>query len=215
MLAVDQLWDLPGMPTSLELMPTCSSARTRRHDRLEKGLVQGGSSPPALDHAADRMRRIINLVDDRALERNLDGVVDLVQDVGLDVPAMVIGDMLGVPRRRRQAGELDQPHHGVRGPPVSHRPRGTPSNAVMEIFEYVNTMIEHRLARCHRRPHHRPRAGAGDLGEHLAHEDIWMFCCCSWLPATTAPARPSAQACSAAAINPEAIWRMSERAPFA
>ena len=72
-----------------------------RHDRL-KALVQRAFTPKtALDHA-DRIREIINLVYDNALERHPDGRIDLVQDVGIYVPAMVIGDMLGAPREDAQ-----------------------------------------------------------------------------------------------------------------
>jgi cytochrome P450 len=68
-----------------------------RHDRL-KALVQRAFTPKrSLEHT-ERMREIINLVYDRALAANPDGHLDLVQDVGIYVPSMVIGDMLGVPR---------------------------------------------------------------------------------------------------------------------
>ena len=68
-----------------------------RHDRM-KALVQRAFTPKrALEHT-ERMREIINLVYDRALERHPDGRFDLVQDVGIYVPSMVIGDMLGAPR---------------------------------------------------------------------------------------------------------------------
>jgi cytochrome P450 len=173
-LAVDQLWELPGMPTSLELMRNMLICQDPpRHDRL-KGLVQAAFTPKrALDHS-DRMRSIINLVYDRALERNPDGIVDLVQDVGIYVPAMVIGDMLGVPRD--DAGKLV---NWTNRTTAFEDPRVAPTSedtfdAVMEIFEYVNTMIEHRRA-----------TPTGDLttalmqaqvdGEHLAQEEILMF----------------------------------------
>ena len=68
-----------------------------RHDRL-KALVQRAFTPKRAIEHTERMREIINLVYDRALEEHPDGRIDLVQDVGVFVPSMVIGDMLGVPR---------------------------------------------------------------------------------------------------------------------
>lgn len=173
-LAVDKVWDIPGVPTSLELTRRMLIAQDPpRHDRL-KGLVQAAFTPKrALDHA-DRMRDIINLVYDRALERKPDGLVDLVQDIGIYVPAMVIGDMLGVPRE--DAGKLvDWTNRTT----AFEDPRVAPTSqdtfdAVMELFEYVNAMIDQRRA-----------TPTDDLttalinaqvdGEHLAHEEILMF----------------------------------------
>ena len=93
------MWGIPGAPTSLELVQRMLIAQDPpRHDRL-KALVQAAFTPKrALDHS-ERMREIINLVYDRALHAHPDGRIDLVQDIGVFVPAMVIGDMLGVPRR--------------------------------------------------------------------------------------------------------------------
>ena len=173
-LAVDKVWDIPGVPSSLELTRKMLIAQDPpRHDRL-KGLVQAAFTPKrALDHV-DRMREIINLVYDRALERKPDGFVDLVQDIGLYVPAMVIGDMLGVPRE--DAGKLvDWTNRTT----AFEDPRVAPTSqdtfdAVMEMFEYVSTMIEQRRA-----------TPTDDLttalihaqvdGEHLEHEEILMF----------------------------------------
>jgi cytochrome P450 len=173
-LAVDKIWDIPGVPSSLELTRKMLIAQDPpRHDRL-KGLVQAAFTPKrALAHV-DRMREIINLVYDRALERNPDGIVDLVQDIGLYVPAMVIGDMLGVPRE--DAGKLvDWTNRTT----AFEDPRVAPTSqdtfdAVMELFEYVSAMIEQRRA-----------TPTEDLttalinaqvdGEHLEHEEILMF----------------------------------------
>jgi cytochrome P450 len=173
-LAVDKVWDIPGVPTSLELTRKMLIAQDPpRHDRL-KGLVQAAFTPKrALDHT-DRMRDIINLVYDRALERNPDGRVDLVQDVGLYVPAMVIGDMLGVPREDAQKlVDWTNRTTAFEDPRVAPTSQDT-FDAVMELFEYVSTMIEQRRA-----------TPTSDLttaliqaqvdGEHLEHEEILMF----------------------------------------
>ena len=66
-IAVDQVWDIPDVPSSLELTRKMLIAQDPpRHDRL-KALVQSAFTPKrALDHT-DRMREIINLVYDRAL----------------------------------------------------------------------------------------------------------------------------------------------------
>jgi cytochrome P450 len=173
-LAVDKVWDIPGVPTSLELTRKMLIAQDPpRHDRL-KGLVQAAFTPKrALDHT-DRMREIINLVYDRALESKPDGTVDLVQDIGLYVPAMVIGDMLGVPR-----GDAQKLVDWTNRTTAFEDPRVAPTSqdtfdAVMELFEYVSAMIEERR-----------KTPTGDLttalieaqvdGEHLEHEEILMF----------------------------------------
>ena len=162
-IAVDKVWDIPGVPSSLELTRRMLIAQDPpRHDRL-KALVQSAFTPKrALDHT-DRMREIINLVYDRALERHPDGRIDLVQDVGIYVPAMVIGDMLGVPRE-----DADKLVDWTNRTTAFEDPRVAPSPedmfaAVMELFEYVNAMIETRRERADRRPadgaHAGPRRG--------------------------------------------------------
>jgi cytochrome P450 len=144
-----------------------------RHDRL-KALVQKVFTPTrALDHT-DRMRDIINLVYDRALERNPDGRFDLVQDVGIYVPAMVIGDMLGVPREDAQK-LVDWTNRTT----AFEDPRVVPDIedtwvALKEVFEYVHHLVEARRA-----------DPQDDLttafleaevdGEHLTHEEVVMF----------------------------------------
>jgi cytochrome P450 len=173
-LAVDKVWDIPGVPTSLELTRKMLIAQDPpRHDRL-KALVQAAFTPKrALDHT-DRMRDIINLVYDRALESRPDGRVDLVQDVGLYVPAMVIGDMLGVPREDAQKlVNWTNRTTAFEDPRVAPTSQDT-FDAVMELFEYVSAMIEQRR-----------KTPTSDLttalinaqvdGEHLEHEEILMF----------------------------------------
>jgi cytochrome P450 len=97
-LVVDSLAREPGAPDPMDLganMLICQDPP--RHDRL-KALVQRAFTPKtALDHT-ERMRQIINLVYDNAIGKHPDGRLDLVRDVGVFVPSMVIGDMLGVPR---------------------------------------------------------------------------------------------------------------------
>jgi len=173
-LAVDKVWDIPGVPTSLELTRRMLIAQDPpRHDRV-KGLVQAAFTPKRARDHIDRMRDIINLVYDRALAGRRDGVIDLVQDVGIYVPAMVIGDMLGVPRADAQK-LVDWTNRTT----AFEDPRVAPTSddtfaAVMELFEYVNAMIEQRRL-----------TPTDDLttalmhaqvdGEHLEHEEILMF----------------------------------------
>lgn len=144
-----------------------------RHDRL-KALVQRAFTPKrALDHT-ERMRQIINLVYDRALAEHPDGRLDLVQDVGIYVPSMVIGDMLGVPR-----ADADRLVSWTNRTTAIEDPRVVPDLgelwvALGEFIPYVNAMIEERR-----------RNPTDDLttafiqaevdGEHLTPEEVLMF----------------------------------------
>lgn len=175
-LAVDRLIEdpPPGMPDFLELNRRMMIMMDPpRHDRL-KALVQRAFTPKrALDHT-ERMREIVNLVYDRALERHPDGRFDLVQDVGVYVPAMVIGDMLGAPRE-----DADQLVDWTNRTTAFEDPRLVPDVmetwvALQEVFGYVNALVEERRAR--------PQDDLTTAliqaevdGEHLAHEEILMF----------------------------------------
>jgi len=144
-----------------------------RHDRM-KALVQRAFTPKmALEHT-ERMREIINLVYDRALEAHPDGRLDLVQDVGIHVPAMVIGDMLGAPRE-----DAEQLVDWTNRTTAFEDPRLVPDlgevlRALEEFIPYVNAMVEDRRAH-----------PTNDLttalvqaqvdDEHLAQEEIVMF----------------------------------------
>jgi cytochrome P450 len=144
-----------------------------RHDRL-KALVQRGFTPKrAVDHT-ERMREIINGVFDRALEAHPDGRLDLVQDVGIFVPSMVIGDMLGVPRE-----DAERLVDWTNRTTAFEDPRmvadiGEVWRALEEFIPYVNTMIEERETN-----------PTDDLttafieaevdGERLSHEEVLMF----------------------------------------
>jgi cytochrome P450 len=170
---VDKLaWD--GSPDPMDLgqhMMICQDPP--RHDRL-KALVQRAFTPKrSLEHT-ERMRDIINLVYDRALAAHPDGRVDLVQDVGILVPSMVIGDMLGVPR-----ADAEQLVDWTNRTTAFEDPRlvadlGEVMRALEEFVPYVNEMVEDRRAN-----------PADDLttalveaqvdDEHLAHEEIVMF----------------------------------------
>ena len=116
-----------------------------RHDRL-KALVQKAFTPKrSLDHA-DRIREIVNLVYDNALERHPDGKIDLVQDVGVYVPAMVIGDMLGAPRE-----DADKLVDWTNRTTAFEDPRVVGDmhdtwTALKEVFEYVWNLVEARGA---------------------------------------------------------------------
>jgi len=144
-----------------------------RHDRL-KGLVQRAFTPKRAIEHTERMREIINLVWDRALEAHPDGHVDLVGDVGVYVPSMVIGDMLGVPRE--DAGKLvDWTNRTT----AFEDPRLVPDlgdvwAALQEFIPYVNEMVTERES-----------SPTADLttaiiqseidGERLSHEEVLMF----------------------------------------
>jgi cytochrome P450 len=165
-------WD--GSPDPIDLgqhMMICQDPP--RHDRL-KALVQRAFTPRmALEHT-ERMREIINLVYDRALERHPDGRVDFVQDVGILVPSMVIGDMLGVPREH-----AEQLVDWTNRTTAFEDPRmvadlGEVMRALEEFVPYVSDMVANR------REHPTEdlttalvQAQVDD--EHLAHEEIVMF----------------------------------------
>ena len=171
---VDKLsWD-PELPDPLDFgQHMMITTDPPRHDRM-KALVQRAFTPKrALEHAG-RIREIINLVYDLALEAHPDGRIDLVQDVGVHVPAMVIGDMLGVPR-----AHAEQLVDWTNRTTAFEDPRLVPDlrdvwHAAEELFPYINAMIEER----HARP-------TDDLttafiraevdGDRLRHEEILMF----------------------------------------
>lgn len=144
-----------------------------RHDRM-KALVQRAFTPKrALEHT-ERIREIINLVYDQALAERPDGRLDLVQHVGVHVPAMVIGDMLGAPRE-----DAEKMVDWTNRTTAFEDPRLVPDLgdvfvALQELIPYVNDLIEKRRAN-----------PADDLttafiaaeidGDRLAHEEILMF----------------------------------------
>jgi cytochrome P450 len=144
-----------------------------RHDRL-KALVQRAFTPKrALEHT-ERMREIINLVYDRALAEHPDGLVDLVQDVGVYVPSMVIGDMLGVPR-----ADADKLVDWTNRTTAFEDPRLVPDlgevwHTLQEFIPYVNTMIEDR----EQRPTDDLTTAFIDAeveGARMSHEEVLMF----------------------------------------
>ncbi len=164
----------PGEPDPIDLSANMLiSQDPPRHDRL-KALVQRAFTPKrALEHT-ERMREIINLVWDRALERHPDGRLDLVQDVGVYVPAMVIGEMLGAPRE-----DADKLVDWTNRTTAFEDPRLVPDlgevwRALEEFLPYVNEMVEQR-----------GKNPTEDLttaiieaevdGEHLSHEEVVMF----------------------------------------
>ncbi len=171
---VDKLsWD-PNVPDPIDLAQHMMiTTDPPRHDRM-KALVQRAFTPKrALEHT-ERMREIINLVYDRALAGHPDGRVDLVQDIGQFVPAMVIGDMLGAPRE-----DAERLVDWTNRTTAFEDPRLVPDlgeilRALEEFLPYVNQMIEDRRV-----------APTDDLttafiqaeidGDHLAHEEILMF----------------------------------------
>ncbi len=114
-----------------------------RHDRM-KALSQRAFTPKrALDHTG-RMREIINLVYDNALARGDGSTFDLVGDVGIFVPAMVIGDMLGVPRE-----DADKLVDWTNRTTAFEDPRVVTDmadtwTALMEVFAYVDGIVRDR-----------------------------------------------------------------------
>jgi cytochrome P450 len=173
-LVVDSLATEPGAPDPLDIgAHMLITQDPPRHDRL-KALVQKAFTPKtSLDHA-DRIREIINLVYDNALEKHPDGRIDLVRDVGVFVPSMVIGDMLGVPRE-----DAEQLVDWTNRTSAFEDPRLVPDLnelwvAFEEFFPYVDNMVRER-----------EENPTDDLttafieaevdGERLSHEEILMF----------------------------------------
>jgi cytochrome P450 len=145
-ILVDKLTSEPGAPDPMDLAANMMITQDPpRHDRL-KALVQRAFTPKrALEHT-ERMREIINLVWDRALEKYPDGPIDLVQDVGIYVPSMVIGDMLGAPRE-----DADKLVDWTNRTTAFEDPRLVPDlgevwRALEEFVPYVNAMIDERQA---------------------------------------------------------------------
>lgn len=144
-VVVDKLsWD--GTPDPLDLAENMLITQDPpRHDRL-KALVQRAFTPKRAIEHTERMREIINLVYDRALDANPDGHLDLVQDVGIYVPSMVIGDMLGVPRQ-----DVPKLVDWTNRTSAFEDPRLVPDlgdvwRALEEFVPYVNSMLEERGA---------------------------------------------------------------------
>ncbi len=172
-ILVDRMAE-PGEPDPMDISANMLiSQDPPRHDRL-KGLVQRAFTPKRAIEHTERMREIINLVFDRALEAHPDGRIDLVQDVGVYVPSMVIGDMLGVPRE--DAGKLvDWTNRTT----AFEDPRLVPDlgevwRALEEFIPYVDGMVAER-----------EKNPTSDLttafieaevdGERLSHEEVVMF----------------------------------------
>ncbi|MFM9150510.1 MAG: cytochrome P450 [Solirubrobacterales bacterium] len=173
-LVVDSIAAEPGAPDPIDVSAHMMITQDPpRHDRL-KALVQKEFTPrKALDHA-DRMREIINLVWDRALEDHPDGRVDLVQDVGIHVPAMVIGDMLGVPRE-----DAEQLVDWTNRTSAFEDPRLVPDlsdlwTAFEEFGPYVDAMITER-EKCPMDDLTTAFIQAEVEGEKLSHEAVLMF----------------------------------------
>lgn len=173
-LVVDSIAAEPGAPDPIDVSAHMMITQDPpRHDRL-KALVQKEFTPrKALDHA-DRMREIINLVWDQALENNPDGRLDLVQDVGIHVPAMVIGDMLGVPRE-----DAEQLVDWTNRTSAFEDPRLVPDlsdlwTAFEEFGPYVDAMITER-EKCPMDDLTTAFIQAEVDGEKLSHEEVLMF----------------------------------------
>jgi cytochrome P450 len=173
-ILIDKLETDPDKPDPMDLAAHMLITQDPpRHDRL-KALTQRAFTPKrALDHT-DRMREIINVVYDRALAAHPDGTVDLVQDVGIFVPAMVIGDMLGVPR-----SDADKLVDWTNRTTALEDPRivsdfGDVQRALEEFIPYVDAMIRERESN-----------PTDDLttafieaeidGGRLSHEEVLMF----------------------------------------
>ena len=173
-ILVDKLAAEPGAPDPIDLSANMMITQDPpRHDRL-KALVNRAFTPKrALDHT-ERIREIINLVYDRALEAHPDGRLDLVADVGIHVPAMVIGDMLGAPR-----ADAERLVDWTNRTTAFEDPRLVPDlsdvwAAIEEFVPYVNEMVTERETN-----------PTDDLttafieaeidGDRLSHEEVLMF----------------------------------------
>ncbi len=173
-ILVDKLsWD-PEVPDPMDLAQHMMiSQDPPRHDRM-KALVQRAFTPKRAQDHVDRMREIINLVWDRALAAHPDGRIDLVQDVGVHVPAMVIGDMLGAPRE-----DAERLVDWTNRTTAFEDPRLVPDlgevlRALEEFVPYLNEMIEKR--RAHPTDDLTTAFIEAEIdGDHLSHEEILMF----------------------------------------
>ncbi len=173
-LVVDSLAKEPGAPDPIDIsehMLICQDPP--RHDRL-KALVQKAFTPKTSLAHTERMREIISLVYDNAIEKHPDGRIDLVRDVGFFVPSMVIGDMLGVPRE-----DAEQLVDWTNRTSAFEDPRLVPDleelwTAFEEFAPYVDNLVREREAN-----------PTDDLttafiqaevdGEQLSHEEVLMF----------------------------------------
>ena len=143
-----------------------------RHDRM-KALAQRAFTPKrALDHT-ERIREIINLVYDNALARGDGTRFDLVQDVGTFVPAMVIGDMLGVPREdAEKLVDWTNRTTAFEDPRVVSDMADT-WTALMEVFGYVDGIVRDRAE--HPRDDLTTAFVQAQVdGERLTHEEVVM-----------------------------------------
>jgi cytochrome P450 len=173
-ILVDKLAAEPGAPDPMDLGANMMITQDPpRHDRL-KALVNRAFTPKrALDHT-ERMREIINLVYDRALEAHPDRRLDLVNDVGIFVPAMVIGDMLGAPR-----ADAKQLVDWTNRTTAFEDPRlvadlGDVWKALEEFVPYVNEMITEREA--HPTDDLTTAFIEAEIdGDRLSHEEVLMF----------------------------------------
>lgn len=173
-ILIDKLFADPDVPDPMDIAQHMMITQDPpRHDRM-KALVQRAFTPKrALEHT-ERMREIINLVYDRALDGHGDGRVDLVRDVGWFVPSMVIGDMLGAPRE--DAAKLVEWTNTTTAfqDPNLVPDLGLVMEALEEFMPYVDALIAER-----------EKNPTDDLtsaliqaeidGEHLPREEILMF----------------------------------------
>jgi cytochrome P450 len=173
-ILVDSLAAEPGGPDPMDISANMMiSQDPPRHDRL-KALVQRAFTPKRAVEHTERMREIINLVYDRALSASPEGRFDLVSDVGIYVPAMVIGDMLGAPRE-----DAERLVDWTNRTTAFEDPRLVANldevwRALEEFIPYVNAMIDEREVN-----------PTDDLttafieaevdGERLTHEEVLMF----------------------------------------
>ncbi len=173
-ILVDKLAAEPGAPDPMDVAANMMITQDPpRHDRL-KALVQRAFTPKRAIEHTERMREIINLVYDRALSKHSDGRLDLVNDVGVYVPAMVIGEMLGAPRSdAERLVDWTNRTTAFQDPNLSPD-LGDVWKALEEFIPYVNEMIDERSEH-----------PTDDLttafiqaevdGEHLSHEEVLMF----------------------------------------
>jgi cytochrome P450 len=173
-ILVDRLTANPDEPDPMDIAANMMiTMDPPRHDRL-KSLVQRAFTPRRAIEHTERMREIINMVWDRAIDAHPDGRIDLVQEVGVHVPAMVIGDMLGEPR-----SDADRLVDWTNRTTAFEDPRMVPDlgevwRALEEFIPYVNEMITDR-----------EQSPTDDLttafieaevdGDRLSHEEVLMF----------------------------------------
>ena len=129
------------------------------HTRLRK-LVSKAFTPRSVERLRPRVQEVVDGILDRAAD---EGGLDVVADLGYELPVIVICELLGVPLERSAAvrrlvvGRLPAARRRPR-----RRTRSTPgSMAAISFAQYFAELFEERRHRPARRPGERAARGRG------------------------------------------------------